>query len=58
MVVFELFHWFMLVLCLQFFKKNMSDLKVIDGLQARLPFRWSWKEDWEISTFPMPIMPI
>jgi hypothetical protein len=26
----------------------------INGKQARVPFRWSWKEDWEISMFLMP----
>jgi hypothetical protein len=26
----------------------------INGIQARVPFRWSWKEDWKISMFLMP----
>ena len=24
-----------------------------NGYQARVPFRWLWKEDWEISIFLM-----
>jgi hypothetical protein len=23
----------------------------INGIQARVPFHWSWKEDWKISMF-------
>jgi len=26
----------------------------INGEQARVPFRWLWKEDWEIPIFLMP----
>lgn len=26
----------------------------INGEQARVPIRWSWKEDWKISMFLMP----
>jgi hypothetical protein len=29
-----------------------------NGYQARVPFRWLWKEDWEISIFLMPFEPI
>jgi hypothetical protein len=28
--------------------------ELINGYHARLPFRWSWKEGWEISIFLMP----
>ena len=27
----------------------------INGEQTRVPFRWSWKEGWEISMFLMPL---
>ena len=28
--------------------------ELINGYQARVPFRWLWEEDWEISIFLMP----
>lgn len=30
-------------------------LKPVNGYQARVPFRWSWKEGWETSMFLMPL---
>jgi hypothetical protein len=27
----------------------------VNGYQARVPFRWSWKEDWKTSMFLMPL---
>lgn len=39
-------------------QKNLTaSLILINGAQARLPLRWSWKEGWEISMFLISVLP-
>jgi len=58
LIVNTLIHYF--IKFKQFLIKIKSHLvevflkEPINGLQARVPFRWSWKEDWKISMFLMP----
>jgi hypothetical protein len=39
---------------MKFHLKKVFYEEPINGYKARLPFRWSWMEDWEISMFLMP----